>query len=129
MDIVSADQFVDGLIAALSLLGKTRIDMDNRDLDQQFARAYAEFLEKAEDLDLVPDFVMTANADYGDSTCLRDTILSARDIRAIALNNPRFVTLQILMKGQPAEERLEENQIPAKVLHSLAKKYLARIAE
>lgn len=129
MQVVSADQFVDGLIAALSIEGKHRIDLDDPNVDLQFAKAYDEFLQQAEALAVVPDFVIAADPYYGDSTCLRDTLLAVRDLRSVALNNPRFITLTIKMGASGAERVLNESRIPRQVLQTLAKKYLVQIAD
>lgn len=129
MRIVSADQFVDGLIAALSLENKTEMDLDDPKVDQQFAKAYDDLLGQAENLGVVPDFTIAADPYFGDSTCLRDAIMAARDLRLVALNNPRFVRLTIKVKGSAAEQVLEESGIPRVVLQGLAKKYLVEIAK
>ena len=50
MQIVSAEQFIDGFIAALSLQGSERLDLDDPRLDEQFAKAYDELLDKAVEL-------------------------------------------------------------------------------
>jgi hypothetical protein len=130
MKIVSATQFVDGLMAALCLQGKNGLNLDNPEIDRQFARAYDELLDKAEALGLVPDFVISADPTYGDSTCLRDAILDIRDSRSVALNNPRFVRMTMKFAGEnTAESVLNDNAVPRSFLESLAKQYLATIAE
>ena len=130
MKIVSATEFVDGLMAALCLQGKTGLNLDDPEIDRQFARAYDELLDNAEELGLVPDFVISADPTYGDSTCLRDAILDIRDSRSVALNNPRFVRMTMKFGGQnTAELVLDENTVPRSFLESLAREHLATIAE
>jgi hypothetical protein len=128
MKIISADQFVDGLIAALCLEGKQVMDLDDPKLDEQFAKAYDDLLDKAEDLGVVPDFVIAADPYFGDSTCLRDAILTARDLKSVALNNPRFLRLDIKIQDKAAEQVLDDSSIPRGFLENLAKKYLVEIA-
>lgn len=130
MQIVSAAQFVDGLMAALSLQGKTGINLEDPAIDRQFARAYDELLNRAEELGLVPDFVLAADPTYGDSTCLRDAILDIRDSRSVALNNPRFVRMTMKFTGtNTAESVLADNTVPRVFLERLARTHLAAIAE
>jgi hypothetical protein len=130
MKIVSATQFVDGLMAALRLQGKTGLDLDDPEIDRQFARAYDELLDSAEELGLVPDFVISADPTYGDSTCLRDAILDIRDSRSVALNNPRFVHMTMKFAGQNTPELvLNENTVPRSFLERLAREHLTKIAE
>ena len=129
MQIVTAEQFVDGLFAALTLEGKKVIDLDDPRLDEQFEKVYDELLGSAEELGIVPDFTIATDPFYGDSTCLRDAILSVRDLRTVALRNPRFVTLDIRLGEATAEQLLNESRIPRQRLQELARKYLAPIAD
>lgn len=130
MRIVSAAQFVDGLMAALCLQGKTTLNLDDPAVDRQFARAYEDLLERAEELELVPDFVIAADPTYGDSTCLRDAILEIRDSRSVALNNPRFVRMSMKFgEDNTPAQILEENAVPRALLESLASQYLTEIAQ
>lgn len=129
MRIVSASQFVDGLMAALCLQGKDGLNLDDPAVDRHFADAYDEFLDKAEELGLVPDFVISADPTYGDSTCLRDAILDIRDSRSVALHNPRFVRMSMKFDGQNTPDSvLDENAVPRSVLETLAKQHLTAIA-
>jgi hypothetical protein len=128
MEIVSADQFVDGLIAALVTLGKKRIDLDDPDVDQKFSEAYGELLGQAEALQIAPDFIIVADPFYGDSTCLRNALLNARDLKSVELSNPRFLKLGIRMKNKSAEQVLSESKVPKDVLLHLAKRHLTQIA-
>lgn len=130
MKIVSAAQFVDGLMAALYLEGKRDLNLDDPEIDRQFARAYEELLDKAEELGLVPDFVISADPTYGDSTCLRDAILDIRDSRSVALNNPRFVRMTMKFEGQnTADSILDSNTVPRAFLQDLARQHLAAVAK
>ena len=129
MQIVSANQFVDGLMAALCLQGANGLDLDDPAIDRQFAEAYDDLLNRAEELGLVPDFVIAADPTYGDSTCLRDAILDIRDSRSVALNNPRFLRMDMKFAGQNTPEAvLNDNTVPRTVLESLARQHLTAIA-
>ena len=129
MQIVSAAQFVDGLMAALFNMGVTSLNLDNPEIDRQFARAYDELLDRAEELGLVPDFVISADPTYGDSTCLRDAILDIRDSRSVALNNPRFVKMTMKFAGHNTPDAvLNENTVPRPFLESLARQHLSSIS-
>jgi hypothetical protein len=129
MKIISATQFVDGLMAALRVQGKEELNLDDPAVDRQFARAYDELLERAEELGLVPDFVIAADPTYGDSTCLRDAILDIRDSRSVALNNPRFVRLTMKFGAENTPERiLDDSAVPRKFLEDLAAQHLMEVA-
>ncbi len=128
MQIVSATQFVDGLMAAMYLSGKKALNLDDPSIDRQFALAYDDLLDHAEALGLVPDFVISADPTYGDSSCLRDAILEIRDTRSVALNNPRFVRMDMKFKGLNTPDAvLNDNAVPREVLMGLAQKHLASI--
>ncbi|MBY5329231.1 hypothetical protein [Rhizobium leguminosarum] len=129
MQIVSAEQFIEGLIAALSLDGKKSIQLDNPKLDEQFSKAYNELLDNAENLGVVPDFVIAPDAYHGDSTCLRDAILAVRDLKSVALHNPKFVRLSIDVTSAAAEKTLDDSRIPGDALRKMAKKYLTDVAQ
>jgi hypothetical protein len=129
MQIVSASQFVDGLMAALYLQGRQELNLDDPAIDRQFALAYDDLLEKAEELNLVPDFVITADPTYGDSTCLRDAILDIRDSRSVSLNNPRFVRMSLKFAGLNTPDAvLNENTVPRAFLEDLARQHLSTIS-
>lgn len=129
MKIVSAAEFVDGLMAALYLKGTDGFSLDDPAVDRQFAAAYDDLLDNAEKYGLVPDFVIAADATYGDSTCLRDAILDIRDTRSVALNNPRFVRMDMKFSGRNTPESvLDGNTVPRPVLEGLATKHLSAIA-
>lgn len=129
MQIVSAAEFVDGLMAALYLEGNEGFSLDDPSIDRQFAAAYDELLDNAETYGLVPDFVIAADPTYGDSTCLRDAILDIRDSRSVALSNPRFVRMDMKFKGRNTPDTvLNGNTVPRIVLENLAKKHLSAIA-
>lgn len=128
MQIVSATQFVDGLMAAMCVSGREKLNLDDPALDRSFAEAYDDLLENAEHLGLVPDFVIAADPTYDDSSCLRDAILDIRDTRSVALNNPRFVHMDMKFKGlNTADSVLDGNTVPRDVLLNLAKKHLGSI--
>jgi hypothetical protein len=128
MQIISAEQFVQGLLAALSLQGKKTILLDDPRLDEQFAKAYDDLLDHAEDLGVVPDFVIAPDRYHGDSTALRDAILAVRDLKDIALHNPKFVRVTIDVQADMAEKTLAESRIPDFALRRMASKYLSDVA-
>jgi hypothetical protein len=129
MRIVSAAQFVDGLIAALCLQGKTALMLDDPALDRQFATAYDELLGKSEELGLAPDFVISADPAYGDSTCLRDAILDIRDSGSVAVDDPRSARMTMRFAGHNTPESvLGGNAVPRWFLERLASEHLAMIA-
>lgn len=129
MQIVSAEQFVQGLLAALSLQGKTTILLDDPRVDEQFAKAYDDLLDNAEELGVVPDFVIAPNPYHGDSTTLRDAILAIRDLKGVALHNPTFVRVTINASEDAARRTLTDSRIPGSALQRMAKKYLADITK
>lgn len=130
MRIVSAAQFVDGLMAALYLQGKTALKLDDPAVDRQFARAYEELLDNAEKLGLVPDFVIATDPTYGDSTCLRDAILEIRDSRSVALHNPRFVRMSMKFGDDNTPDQvLQDSAVPRSFLETLAREHLTEIAQ
>lgn len=130
MQIISAAEFVDGLMAALCLEGKSCLNLSDPTVDQQFAKAYDELLDRAEELGLVPDFVIAADPTYGDSTCLRDAILDIRDTRSVALNNPLFVRVTMKFDNENSPERvLDESVLPRVFLETLARQHLVEIAQ
>ena len=129
MQIVSAAQFVDGLMAALFKMGVTSLNLDNPEIDRQFAKAYDELLDRAEELGIVPDFVISSDPTYGDSACLRDAILDIRDSRSVALDNPRFITMTMKFSGRNTPDAvLEGNAVPRPILEQLAKQHLSSIS-
>ena len=128
MQIVSAEQFVDGLFAALTLLGRRNMNLDDCATDAQFAKAYEQLLEHAEEFDVVPDFTIVADPTYNDSTCLRDAILAVRDLRSVSLRNPRFIKLEVVLSSEEAEAILARSAIPRALVEKMAKEHIYQVA-
>jgi hypothetical protein len=129
MRIVSAAQFVDGLMAALSKMGVQSLSLDDPEIDKKFGEAYDDLLDRAEELGIVPDFIISADPTYGDSICLRDAILDIRDSRSVALNNPRFVKMTMKFSGPNSPDTvLDNNTVPRAVLENLAKQHLSALS-
>lgn len=109
--ILSSDEFVAGVMAALTLRGNIDFVLNDTDIDEKFENAYQILLAKSSELGIVPNFSFQRDHTHGNSACLRDTLLSAKEKKIIALNNPTLWTFNIKLNKQRAERYLQKNPV------------------
>jgi hypothetical protein len=117
--IISSDEFVAGLMAALALRGKTQFRLDSNEIDEKFEKAYRVLIENIEALDILPAFSFERDDSHGDSAALRDTLMAARERKIIALNNPTLWTLEIKLPEERANKYLNKNPLPKEFYEGL----------
>ena len=110
--VISSDQFVAGVMAALALQNRSEFQLDSTDIDERFEKAFEKLVAASEALDVVPSFSFRRDNSHGDSDTLRDTLHSANERKIIALNNSTFWTFEIKLSKERATRYLEKNPIP-----------------
>lgn len=120
--ILTSDQFVAGIIAALCIRERMHFVLSDTEIDRQFENAYEDLLKQEEALGIVPNFSFYRDASHGDSARLRDTLLAARDKKIISLNNPTFKTFDIKISKERAEKYLEKNPVPRSFYETIAER-------
>lgn len=117
--LLTADQFVAGLISVLALRDRKHFVLKDSELDERFARAFEALLSKEEELGITPNFTFFVDPLHGDSVTLRETLLAAREKELIALNNPTFHTFDIKVDNARAQKYLDELPLPQAFLDSV----------
>jgi hypothetical protein len=117
--IISSDEFVAGLMAALALSGRTHFRLDSNEIDEKFEKAYKVLVDRIDDLDVLPAFSFERDGSHGDSATLRDTLMAARERKIIALNNPTLWTLEIKLPDERAIRYLKKNPLPQQFYEDL----------
>ena len=92
--VLSPGQFVAGVMAALTLKGYSEFKLNNTEIDEKFENAFKKLLEKSDQFGVIPDFYFERDRSHGDSASLRDTLISAKERKIIALNNPTLWTFE-----------------------------------
>jgi hypothetical protein len=126
--ILTADQFVAALISALALQDRKEFVLTEAELDDRFQSAFEDLLAKEVELGVTPNFTFFVDPFHGDSVCLRDTLLAAKEKELIALNNPTFRTFNIKLSPERAEHYLRKIPLPKEFLTGLVEKHFAGIA-
>lgn len=118
--VLSSDQFLAGVMAALTLRNHSEFKLDSTDIDERFERAFERLLERSAEFGVVPSFSFERNQSHGDSATLRDTLVSAKERKIIALNNPTFWTFEIKLTKDRARKYLKKNPVPQDFYDELA---------
>ena len=122
-NILTADQFVAGIISVLALRGRKHFVLKDTELDERFERAFDALVAKEEDFDVTPNFTFNIDPLHGDSVSLRETLLAAKEKELIALNNPSFHTFDIRLSDQRANRYLASMPIPTAFLDEIVDQY------
>jgi hypothetical protein len=118
--LLSPNQFVAGVMAALALTSKQDFNLSGTDVDERFEKAFERLMARSDEFAVVPSFSFARDSSHGDSATLRDTLLSARERKIIALNNPTFWTFEVKLSPERALRYLERNPIPREFYEEMA---------
>ena len=110
--ILTSDQFVAGVVSVLALQNRKSFVLTDTELDHRFAEAYQDLVEHEQEFDVAPNFTFFVDEVHGDSICLRETLLAAKEKELIALNNPTFRTFEITLNDERAKRYLAKNPVP-----------------
>lgn len=125
--ILTSDQFVAGVIATLALQNRRHFALADTELDARFEKAFEDLLALESKFDVATNFTFYVDPMHGDSVCLRDTLLAAKEKELIALNNPTFHTFEIKMDAKRASQYLSRNPLPAEFFSDIVGRYFADI--
>lgn len=117
--ILTADQFVAGVISILALRNHKHFVLKDSELDEKFAHAFEVLVSNEERLGVTPNFTFYVDPLHGDSVSLRETLLAAREKELIALNNPTFHTFDIKVDDARAQKYLAELPLPKDFLNDV----------
>lgn len=123
--ILTADQFVAGVIATLALKDLKRFVLKDSELDEMFELAFGELVENEANFDVTPNFTFYTDPIHGDSVVLRETLLAAREKELIAVNNPTFHTFDIKLDLERARRYLERSPLPKEFFEQLVTKHFS----
>ncbi|GAB6843198.1 hypothetical protein HNR00_002121 [Methylorubrum rhodinum] len=121
--ILTSDQFVAGVIAVLALQNKKRFILKETELDERFEKAFEELLTHEDTLKIATNFTFYVDPMHGDSVCLRDTLLAAREKALISINNPTLQTFDIKIDDDRALRYLKRIPLPRPFLTNLVNKH------
>lgn len=123
--ILTADQFVAGVISVLALRNRKHFELQDSELDEKFSLAFEELVSNEERLGVMPNFTFYVDPFHGDSVSLRETLLAAREKELIALNNPTFHTFDIKVDDVRARKYLAELPLPTEFLNGVVDRCFA----
>ena len=116
--IITANQFVSSLFAALAKVGKSELFFTS--VDQAFERMYEDFLALESSRGVVSNFTFFVEALHGDSASLREALLEAQDREIIELHESNFHRMRITIANP--QKRLDQAPI-GEFFESLASTY------
>lgn len=125
-NILTADQFVAGIISVLTLNGQKHFVLKDAELDQSFQSAFIELLEQEEQLGVTPNFTFNIDPLHGDSVLLRETLVAAKEKELIALNNPTFHTFDIKIDDARAQRYLNSVPLTRDFLESVVARHFPK---
>lgn len=121
--LITSNQFVTGVLSALTLGGIKQLRLVGSRTDEMFANAYGDLVSQMSITGVVPDFSLAADHFHGNSETLRETLYAARQKGIVSINNPSFKTIEIELTNDEADEYLSQLPLPAEYFLELAKKY------
>ncbi len=124
---LTSDQFVAGVIATLALQDRRHFVLAETELDECFQKAFEALLANEDELGVAPNFTFFVDPMHGDSVCLRDTLLAAKEKELIALNNPTFHTFDIKLNTERAKQYLSRNPLPPAFFSDIVERYFAKL--
>jgi hypothetical protein len=126
--ILTSDQFVAGIISILALEGRKHFVLTDTELDQRFEKAFEDLVAREEEFCVIPDFTFFVDPMHGDSVCLRDTLLAAKEKELIALNNPTFRTFDVKLDSKRAESYLSKIPLPRPFLEEIVARHFSKLS-
>jgi hypothetical protein len=125
--ILTSDQFVAGVVSVLALQNRKHFVLTDTELDGRFERAFEDLLSREDEFGVTPNFTFYRDQLHGDSVCLRDTLLAAKEKELIALNNPSFRTFEIKLNPSRAQHYLSKIPLPRSFLDEIVAKHFADV--
>lgn len=122
-NILTADQFVAGLIAVLALKNRKHFVLRDSELDERFEHAFEDLVGNEQSLGITANFTFYTDLLHGDSVSLRETLLAAREKELISFNNPTFHTFDIKLDERRARKYLDKVPLPEHFLNQVVDKY------
>lgn len=122
-NILTADQFVAGLISVLALKNHRHFVLKDSELDAMFEQAFEDLMSNEEALGVTANFTFCTDLLHGDSIALRDALLAAKEKELIALNNPTFHTFDIKLDEVRARQYLAKLPLPEQFFSEVVEKY------
>lgn len=124
-NILTADQFVAGIISVLALKHRKSFVLRDTQLDEMFQHAFEDLASNEEALDVTPNFTFFIDPLHGDSVSLRQTLLAAKEKELIALNNPTFHTFEIKVDDERARRYLSKVPLSKEFLTEIVDRHFA----
>ncbi len=104
---MTADDFVTGILAGLTLRGWSQVDVTNRRFDQVLTSLYEYLASRAEELGLDLDFQISPDPIHGDSAVIDEALSVAVQGRVVGRVNPSFRRLRLYLSEDRARRLLD----------------------
>lgn len=123
--LITADEFVADFVYALRAKGQDKIVLRDNDWDEMFSSAFEALWSKQKALNIIFDFNMVTDRYHGDSAVLREALYALRERKVVAINNPSFLTVDLIVDEGVASKRLEKSSLGRALVKSLVDKHFA----
>jgi hypothetical protein len=124
-NILTADQFVAGIVSVLALKNRKNFRLRDTELDEKFENAFEMLVEQEKTLGVAPNFTFFLDPIHGDSVSLRETLLAAKEKELISLNNPTFHTFEIKLDEERARRYLTKVPLSEEFLTAVVDRYFS----
>lgn len=121
--ILTADQFVVGLISTLALKNRKRFVFKASELDEMFLQAFEDLISREATFNIKANFTFYTDPLHGDSATLRETLMAAHEKELISLNNPMLNAFDIQLDECRAKIYLEKLPLPQEFFSEVVEKY------
>lgn len=123
--VITADDFMTGLLAALALEGVETLSMRDEDFNQAVADAFTALQTRAaEDGDVRANFTIAVSATYGDSPDVRQAITRSVQRDLVSLDNPEYQKVRLKIDRSTARKYLDKLPGDADLYRAAAQEFL-----
>ena len=118
--LITSNQFVTGVLSALTLGGIKQLRLVGSRTDEMFANAYGDLVSQMSITGVVARLLLgRPDHFHGNSETLRETLYAARQKGIVSINNPSFKTIEIELTNDEADEYLSQLPLPAEYFFEL----------
>ncbi|HET9591893.1 MAG TPA: hypothetical protein VFP17_03155 [Solirubrobacterales bacterium] len=116
MQALTESDFFQGLVASLAIRGVKKISIRTDNFDPVLLAVFERLEERAQELEIEPDFDIIPDPIHGDSQTVRDILASAAADGLISFDNPEYQDIEIKIGPHSGETLLSRDLAPLRGL-------------
>lgn len=119
--VLTADQFLTSILAMLKLNGSESVE-GGAILDLRFEQAYEALVKYEHELDVKPNFTFFRDPLHGNSTKLRNALLTAKENGLLSQDSERMLAYSLRINDARAESVVSHSPLPKEFLVNVVEK-------